>query len=121
MMHRLSSIIVVFLLALIASASVIVERTDPVTPAPPTPPQCTTGPIQCCNSVQQSNAPVVGVLAALLGINVGSITGLVGITCSPLTVIGIGGNNCNAQTVCCNNNTFNGIIAIGCTPINIGL
>ncbi|KAG7088861.1 hypothetical protein E1B28_012815 [Marasmius oreades] len=27
----------------------------------------------------------------------------------------------NAQTVCCEDNTFNGVIALGCTPINLNL
>ncbi|TFK26941.1 fungal hydrophobin [Coprinopsis marcescibilis] len=113
---------------LAALATVVVAvPTDPVTPPtpppppPPPPPQCSTGPIQCCNSVQQANVPAVSALLGLLGIVVNPITALVGLNCSPLTVIGIGGNQCNAQTVCCTNNSFNGLVAIGCTPINIGL
>jgi hypothetical protein len=32
--------------------------------------------------------------------------GLVGITCSPITAIGLGGNSCTQQAVCCTNNNF---------------
>ncbi|KAK0469244.1 hydrophobin [Desarmillaria tabescens] len=87
-----------------------------------TPSQCSTGPVQCCDSVQSSKSGgLVATLLGLLGINLGSADVPVGLTCSPLSVIGIGGNSCSAQTVCCENNSFNGLIAIGCTPINIGL
>ncbi|KAH6890813.1 hydrophobin-319 [Coprinopsis sp. MPI-PUGE-AT-0042] len=87
------------------------------TPAP----SCSTGPIQCCNSVQDAKSPSVGLLAGLLGIVLGPITGQVGLTCNPLSVIGVGGNSCSGQTVCCNGNNFSGLIVVGCTPININL
>ncbi|KAF6753387.1 hydrophobin-251 [Ephemerocybe angulata] len=124
MLHRISTVVTVLFLALIASASVVlVERTE--TPAPPTTPppvsQCNTGPVQCCNSVQAANSPGLAGLLALLGVIVGPLTGQVGVTCSPLSVIGLPGNSCSAQPVCCTNNSFNGIIALGCTPININL
>lgn len=82
--------------------------------------QCSTGPVQCCNSVTHASDKGASLLATLLGI-VLPADAAVGITCSPLSVLGIGGNSCNAQTVCCENNNFNGLIAIGCTPININL
>ncbi|KAH6907288.1 hydrophobin-319 [Coprinopsis sp. MPI-PUGE-AT-0042] len=88
-----------------------------------TPPsqQCSTGSVQCCDSVQAANSPGVGLLAGLLGIVLGPITGQVGLTCSPIDVLGIGGNSCTAQTVCCTGNSFSGVIVLGCSPINIGL
>ncbi|KAJ3524072.1 hypothetical protein NMY22_g11165 [Coprinellus aureogranulatus] len=88
---------------------------------PPPASQCNTGPIQCCNSVQAANTPAVATLLGLLGVVVQDVTALVGVTCSPLSVIGVGGNSCSAQPVCCTNNSFNGVVAIGCTPININL
>ncbi|KAF8875137.1 hypothetical protein BD779DRAFT_1678405 [Infundibulicybe gibba] len=42
-------------------------------------------------------------------------------TCSPISAIGLGGNSCSAQPVCCSNNSFNGIVALGCTPVNLNL
>ncbi|KAF4621107.1 hypothetical protein D9613_000147 [Agrocybe pediades] len=83
--------------------------------------QCSTGNLQCCNSVQDASSPTVTSLFGLLGIAVGSVTGLVGVTCSPISVIGIGGNSCSAQPVCCTNNSFNGVVAIGCTPVDLSL
>ncbi|THV02182.1 fungal hydrophobin [Dendrothele bispora CBS 962.96] len=83
--------------------------------------QCNTGSIQCCNSVQSANTGLVQGLLGLLGVAVGSVTGQVGVTCSPISVIGAGGNSCSAQPVCCSNNNFNGVVALGCTPININL
>ncbi|TFK66083.1 fungal hydrophobin, partial [Pluteus cervinus] len=80
---------------------------------------CNTGSIQCCNSVQDSSSTIVTSLAGLLGISLGSITGLVGVTCSPLSVIGVGSNSCSQQPVCCENNSFNGILALGCNSINL--
>ena len=47
-------------------------------------PQCTTGSLECCDSVESSNDPVVATLSALLGIVLGPIS--VGVTCSPVTV-----------------------------------
>ncbi|KDR79959.1 hypothetical protein GALMADRAFT_242126 [Galerina marginata CBS 339.88] len=83
--------------------------------------QCNTGDLQCCTSAQSASSTPVASLLALLGIDVGSVTGLVGLTCSPITVIGGAGNSCSAQPVCCTNNSFNGIVALGCTPVNLNL
>ncbi|KAF9558277.1 fungal hydrophobin [Agrocybe pediades] len=83
--------------------------------------QCNTSDIQCCNSVQTADSDPVTALLGLLGIVLQDVTALVGLGCSPLSVIGIGGNSCTAQPVCCTNNSFHGLVAIGCTPINISL
>ncbi|KAL0958840.1 hypothetical protein HGRIS_014158 [Hohenbuehelia grisea] len=83
--------------------------------------KCNTGPVQCCNSVQDSKSAGIAGLVGLVTALVGPVTGQVGLTCSPLTAIGVSGNSCSQQPVCCENNNFNGIIAIGCTPININL
>ncbi|KAH7919096.1 hypothetical protein BV22DRAFT_1041221 [Leucogyrophana mollusca] len=51
--------------------------------------------------------------------NLGS---LIGIACSPVTGGGTGaGCEVNQQPVCCTDNTFNGLINVGCSPINIYL
>ncbi|KAF9477839.1 hydrophobin [Pholiota conissans] len=83
---------------------------------------CNTGPVQCCNSLTSSDGPVVSNLLSLLGVAVGDITGQVGLTCSPISVLGLGhGSSCSSQPVCCSNNSFNGVVALGCNPINISL
>nr|AGC26952.1 hydrophobin [Polyporus umbellatus] len=78
--------------------------------------QCTTGPVHCCNSVQKANDSVVSVLLGLLGL-VADPDVLVGVQCSPLSVVGVGGSSCSAHTVCCENNSQGGLISIGCIPI----
>ncbi|TRM67063.1 fungal hydrophobin-domain-containing protein [Schizophyllum amplum] len=84
-----------------------------------TPGSCSTGPVQCCNKVVKASNPAAGLLLGLLGIVLGDLNTLVGLTCSPISVIGAGGNSCSAQTVCCENNSFNGLINIGCSPISL--
>ncbi|OCH93162.1 fungal hydrophobin [Obba rivulosa] len=83
--------------------------------------QCSTGSIQCCDSVQDANSGgVVATLLGLLGIVAGDITGQVGLTCSPITVVGVGsGNACSANTVCCSDNALGGLISIGCLPVTL--
>ncbi|KAF9461123.1 fungal hydrophobin-domain-containing protein [Collybia nuda] len=120
MFARISSLFMflLFALPLLAAASAV-PRTD----SPPPVDQCNTGDIQCCNSVQSATnlSNPVALLLGLLGVVVGDITGLIGVTCSPLTIIGGGGSSCTAQPVCCTNNSFHGLISLGCSPININL
>ncbi|PPQ87952.1 hypothetical protein CVT25_001137 [Psilocybe cyanescens] len=102
--------------------------------------QCNTGDLQCCNSAQAANSAAASALLGLLGIVVEDVSALVGLTCTPISAIGVGGNSCTAQPVCCTNNTFSqyfilralktavltsisldGVVALGCTPVNINL
>ncbi|KAF8625606.1 hypothetical protein AX17_006792 [Amanita inopinata Kibby_2008] len=82
---------------------------------------CDVGTLQCCQQVQQANhldGRTTGILESF-GVNVGDLTGMVGATCDPITGIGASGTDCNAQPVCCEGNNFNGLVVIGCTPINV--
>ena len=54
----------------------------------------------------QANSKSATALLGLLGISASDITGLIGLTCSPISVIGLPGNSCSGQTVCCENNNF---------------
>ncbi|KAI0048151.1 fungal hydrophobin [Auriscalpium vulgare] len=132
MFARISTI---FLFALIGFAAVVsaipggspppptktvtVTATGPTTTVPAS--VCGGGSLECCNSVQAASSNAAGLLLGLLGVVLQDLSVLVGITCSPITVIGVSGTNCDQQTVCCDNNNFSGLIAIGCTPINIAL
>ncbi|PPQ96007.1 hypothetical protein CVT26_016169 [Gymnopilus dilepis] len=100
--------------ALLAAATTSVVANDPTN-------QCTTGEVQCCNSLEPGNSTIVDSLLSLLGVVIDDVEGLVGITCTPISILGFGQGSCNEQPVCCSNNSFNGIIAIGCVPININL
>ncbi|KIJ29212.1 hypothetical protein M422DRAFT_269392 [Sphaerobolus stellatus SS14] len=82
--------------------------------------QCNTGSTQCCTSVQSSSSDLITSLFGLLDIVLGDITGLVGLGCTPISILGLGsGANCAQQPVCCTNVTFNGLINIGCTAISL--
>ncbi|KAF9443405.1 hydrophobin [Macrolepiota fuliginosa MF-IS2] len=84
--------------------------------------ECNVGSLQCCKQVQKPADKSVQNQLDLAGLAAGTLNGLVGVQCSPITGLGIGaGSNCNADPVCCTGNSFNGVIAIGCTPININL
>ncbi|KAE9391770.1 fungal hydrophobin, partial [Gymnopus androsaceus JB14] len=79
---------------------------------------CSTGPVQCCNTVESASNPVVGLLAGLLGVVLGDLTANVALTCSPITVIGAAGSGCNTNVVCCQDNS-NSVISVGCVPVTL--
>ncbi|KAF8344928.1 hydrophobin-251 [Amanita rubescens] len=80
---------------------------------------CSTGTQKCCNSVQDAKSPeAAGVIAGLLGVGVGQITGMVGLNCIDAIPI-LGGSSCDNQAACCKGNNFNGAVVLGCTPINV--
>ncbi|TFK65627.1 fungal hydrophobin [Pluteus cervinus] len=109
MFSRVASFALV--LPLLASAAVLPRQTG----------DCNTGSIQCCNSVQSSSLESVTELAGLLGLDLGSLTPQVGLFCSPLSILGAGGNSCSAQPACCTGNTFGGLLSLGCNPLNLNL
>ena len=74
--------------------------------AAPAAPSCETGPIQCCNYVKTAKDPATAAILALLGVVVQDVNVPIGVTCSPISVIGVPGNSCSGQTVCCENNSF---------------
>ncbi|KAA1470824.1 fungal hydrophobin [Dentipellis sp. KUC8613] len=100
----------------------VTVTTPPSVTATPPASQCNTGPVQCCNSVESASSPAATTIFGLLGIVLSDLNVLVGLTCNPISVVGIGsGATCNAQPVCCENNNFNGLISLGCSPVNINL
>ncbi|KAL0947658.1 hypothetical protein HGRIS_013745 [Hohenbuehelia grisea] len=103
-----------FKIALVATALATLAVATPARRA-----ECDTGPV-CCNSVQKADSKDVTLLAGLLGIVISDVTALVGLNCSPISVIGLGGNSCSSP-VCCSDNKFGGLIALGCVPISIGV
>ncbi|KAJ3863229.1 hydrophobin 2 [Lentinula novae-zelandiae] len=91
------------------------------TPAPRDEPasSCSTGPIQCCDTVESASSSGVAGLLSILGIVLQDLDVLVGLTCSPITVIGASGSSCSAQAVCCEDNSLGGLISIGCVPVTL--
>ncbi|KAI0823350.1 fungal hydrophobin-domain-containing protein [Trametes gibbosa] len=81
---------------------------------------CSTGTLQCCDSVQKASNSGITVLLGLLGVVLQDVDVLVGLVCSPITVIGVGGgSSCSANTVCCQNNAYGGLVSIGCVPVTL--
>ncbi|KAK0225422.1 hydrophobin-251 [Armillaria fumosa] len=75
-----------------------------------------------CNrfsAMLQPKSDAVQNALGLLGIPIGDITANVGLTCGPITVISLGTTSCANQPVCCEKNNFNGLVALGCTPLNV--
>ncbi|KAL4064842.1 fungal hydrophobin-domain-containing protein [Scleroderma yunnanense] len=81
---------------------------------------CSNGSVQCCQSLQNANE-VSNLLAHVdVAVVQAAAQGLVGVTCTPITIIGTGqGCAASQQAVCCNNNNFNGVVNLGCTPANV--
>ncbi|KAK7696116.1 hypothetical protein QCA50_000759 [Cerrena zonata] len=82
---------------------------------------CTTGPLQCCQSTETASSTAGSALLASIGVVVQDVNALLGVTCSPISVIGVGGDSCNANPVCCENNAFGGLVSIGCVPVDLAL
>ncbi|KAI5117557.1 hypothetical protein M0805_004470 [Coniferiporia weirii] len=84
--------------------------------------QCNTSNIQCCTSTVQASSTAASTILGLLGVVLQDVDNvLVGLTCSPITILSIDAGGCAAEPVCCENNNFAGLISIGCVPINISL
>ncbi|KAG1802575.1 hydrophobin [Suillus variegatus] len=79
--------------------------------------QCNTGSTQCCDSVTKSGyGTPLDDLLSLMSIDVPNDTPC-GQNCSPISAFGGGkGANCNQQPVCCEDNSYNGLVNIGCSP-----
>ncbi|GJF00060.1 fungal hydrophobin [Phanerochaete sordida] len=111
--------------ALLALPFLAVATPTPNNPPPPTTSSapassCDTGSVQCCDSTVDSNSAQANALLGLLGIVLGDITGLIGLSCSPISVIGVGtGSACSSNAVCCSNTQVGGLIGIGCVPITL--
>ncbi|KDQ62711.1 hypothetical protein JAAARDRAFT_189999 [Jaapia argillacea MUCL 33604] len=109
-----------FKLATFTTLSILAVATAAwdTTPIPAS--DCTTGPIQCCDTVESASSPVAAGILASIGVVVQDVTALVGLTCSPTTVIGVGsGSSCSASPVCCTDNSHGTLISIGCVPVTL--
>ncbi|EIW61046.1 fungal hydrophobin [Trametes versicolor FP-101664 SS1] len=101
-------------LPLLAVATPLEARND----APAS--SCSTGALQCCESTTTAGSKSAAAILGLLGVVVQDVTAIVGLSCSPITVVGVGaGSSCSADTVCCEDNSFGGLISIGCLPVSL--
>ncbi|KAJ7720234.1 hypothetical protein B0H14DRAFT_3900764 [Mycena olivaceomarginata] len=103
-----------------ASSSAVPPTSSPAASSSAVPPTSSGAPTspQCCNSVLSSTDNAVSAIAGLLGLDLTGLDVLVGLGCSPITVIG---NNCGSTTVNCNppKEQWGGLIAINCIPITL--
>ncbi|KAI0760691.1 fungal hydrophobin [Fomes fomentarius] len=84
------------------------------------PPSCSTGPVQCCNSIVHHNDSSYNFIFGLLGLVLDDVDAYVGFNCNPIEVISVlSGNACASNAVCCQNNAFGGGIGIGCIPVTL--
>ena len=51
---------------------------------------CSTGPVQCCDSTSSTVTPAIAALFSLVGISAQNVAVPIGVTCSPITVVGVG-------------------------------
>ncbi|KIJ21244.1 fungal hydrophobin [Paxillus involutus ATCC 200175] len=96
------------------------------TAAPPTPeardaqPKCNTGSPFCCDSTYTNDPTKLASLSKSLGIALPSVTGLIALTCTPITGLGTStGAVCNQKPVCCTDNGYNGVVNLGCSPLDL--
>ncbi|KAL0564383.1 hypothetical protein V5O48_017664 [Marasmius crinis-equi] len=61
--------------------------------------------IQCCESTAKASDPSAVAVLTLLGIVVNDVNALVGLNCSPITVIGGGNGACSGTKVYCEDNS----------------
>ncbi|KAG6372708.1 hypothetical protein JVT61DRAFT_6295 [Boletus reticuloceps] len=78
--------------------------------------QCNNGELQCCNVTKASQAP--SSIINGLGLNPNTPIGL---NCSPLSVLQLGGSQCSQQAVCCDDTRAveNQVVGIDCSPVNV--
>ena len=76
-------------LALLALATVAIASPLETRNAPPAS-SCSTAPVQCCQSTEAAGGPTASKLLALLGVVVQDLNVIVGITCTPISVVGVG-------------------------------
>ncbi|KAJ7866985.1 fungal hydrophobin [Mycena olivaceomarginata] len=106
-----SKLSVVVASVLITLAAAMPNGTPPPPVTPPTSPQC-------CASTVPASSSAASAVAALVGLDLSGVLVDVGLSCSPITVIG---SNCGGTTVTCDapEEEWGGLIAINCIPVTL--
>ncbi|KAI0691969.1 hypothetical protein C8T65DRAFT_670241 [Cerioporus squamosus] len=73
------------------------------------------GSASCCTTTGTTSDPAIKTALESIGVDVGSVDGLVGLGCSPITVIG---ESCGGTTVTCTDNSH-ATIGLGCVPVTL--
>ncbi|KAF7290436.1 Hydrophobin 2 [Mycena chlorophos] len=105
-----SKILTVFAVATAAAAWATTTTAPPPVTTPSSP--------QCCDSVVSSTSAAASAVAAVLGLDLTGLDVPIGLSCSPITVVG---NNCGGTTVTCDapEAEWGNLIAINCIPITL--
>ncbi|KAI0350773.1 fungal hydrophobin, partial [Trametes cingulata] len=81
---------------------------------------CSTAPVLCCEQAGAANSDPFATILKGLGVDVQDLNVLAGLTCDPISVVGVGsGASCSANAVCCDQNIAGGLAAIGCVPVDL--
>ncbi|GJE94625.1 fungal hydrophobin [Phanerochaete sordida] len=92
-------------LALLVGTTPVVKRNDTPTTA-------------CCASTQDAQSSAAVAILKVIGTDAGDISSLIGLTCSPISFVGVGsGSECSGTTVSCSNGVI-GSIGVGCIPVS---
>ncbi|KAK1222964.1 hypothetical protein PQX77_014164 [Marasmius sp. AFHP31] len=102
----------------LAVATAIVRRNDGDGSGGEEPGSCTSG-LQCCESTSTASDPAVTKILDGLGITLSDLNVLVGLTCSPITVVGSSSSCGGSTTVYCDDTTHGTLISIGCVPVTV--
>jgi len=81
------------LFALASATTTLAAATVGATGAPIPANQCNTGPVQCCDSIGKASDASIAKILGLLGVVVQDVNAIIGVTCTPITVIGAGGDS----------------------------
>ncbi|KAL5514006.1 hypothetical protein ACEPAG_2767 [Sanghuangporus baumii] len=101
----------------IASAAIAVAIPAPASDSG----SCSTGKLQCCDSIQPNDSTDDQTLAGILPIGLQGLNIPIGVNCIPINVLGVGSSGtCSSQAACCNGVTSDGV-GINCSPLNVGL
>ncbi|KAI0628894.1 hydrophobin 1 [Trametes polyzona] len=81
---------------------------------------CSTEAIECCWGTVDADSDTGTALLEIVGFAVSNVDGLIGVACSPISVVGVGvGAMCSDRPVCCQESNVGGLISIGCIPITL--
>ncbi len=96
MFAKLTSTVVAFAILAVATAAPNNTPSAPAAPAPSAPASggdCSTGALQCCQSVESGSSAAVAPILAALGIVLQDVNIPVGLSCSGIAGVGVGGSD----------------------------
>ncbi|KAI0755679.1 fungal hydrophobin [Fomes fomentarius] len=81
---------------------------------------CSTGRVQCCDTTATAGSGKGSSVLGLLGIVLDDTNIVLGLQCTPISIIGAGlGGSCANQAVCCQDNSHGSLVSIGCIPVQL--